>query len=111
MKPKIKIVDRSFDVILAPHGGKDHVGSSSAKSSEWYQTIYLDLDQRQIDGISSDLWHEIMEMINVIHNLKLEHQTITTLGVAIHQVLIDNKEFLEKFKEIVCQLKSSPRSE
>ncbi len=100
---KIKIGDREFEIILAPHGGKDFLGGTSGKASHWYQKIYLDLDQRPFDGIESDLWHEIVELINDNCNFKFDHQVITVLAMSIHQVLVDNKQFFEKFKEIICQ--------
>ena len=98
---KIRIGDRDFEIILAPHGGKDFISDSSGKASHWYQKIYLDLDQRPLDGIESDLWHEIFEMIIKNHNFDFGHSTITTLALSIYQVLRDNKEFFDKFEEMI----------
>jgi hypothetical protein len=95
----IKIADKRFEVILEKHGSKSM--TSSADSTHFYQRIRIDLDERKLDGIEGDLWHEIIEMINCEYNLKLEHQTITVLGSAIHQVLFDNADYFADFKMIV----------
>jgi hypothetical protein len=36
------------------------------------------------------LMHEIIEIIDEAHELKLPHRTIMTLGTALHQILVDN---------------------
>jgi hypothetical protein len=38
-----------------------------------------------------DLLHEVVEAINCLYDLPLNHQTITTLAEALHQVLRDNR--------------------
>jgi hypothetical protein len=40
-------------------------------------------------------------MINQNYDLKLDHHTITTLGTAIHEVLIENELLFKNFPEIV----------
>ncbi len=95
----IKIADKKFEVILEKHGSK--VMNTSADGTHFYQRIRIDLDERQFDGIEGDLWHEIIEMINAEYNLKLDHQVLTVLGSAIHQVLQNNAEYLADFKTIV----------
>jgi hypothetical protein len=95
----IKIGDKRYEVILEKHGSKTM--TSSADSTHFYQRIRIDLEERKFDGIEGDLWHEIIEMINTEYNLKLDHQTITALGSSVHQVLIDNAQYLADFRMIV----------
>ncbi len=93
-KLKLRIGDKYFDVILVPDRARDQGTNESAASSEWYQKIYLSINDRKWDGIMSDLWHEIMEQINRVYGFGFNHQTITILGVSVYQVLRDNQEVL-----------------
>ena len=95
----IRIGDKRYEVTLEKHGSKTM--GSSGEASHFYQQIRLDIDERRLDGIEGDLWHEIMEMINAEYGLKLEHQTITVLASAVHQVLLDNAGYFSDFKEII----------
>lgn len=98
---QIKIGDLFFKLVLNKQEGEDNGTSTSAHSSHWYQKIWINLETRPYDGIEADLWHEIVEMINQNYDLKLDHHTITTLGTAIHEVLIENESLFKNFPEIV----------
>lgn len=96
---KLRIADRNFDLILVPDRNRDQLAASSAASSEWYQKIFLSVNDRKQDGLVNDLWHEIVEQINCVYNLQLSHQTITTLATSVHQVLQDNSEVLSEISK------------
>lgn len=96
----IKIGSLFYKVIFEKCGAEAGM-NVSAQMSNFYQNIRIDMDNRPFDGMEQDLWHEIIEAVNGIYNLKLEHQTISTLGSAIHQVLRDNAVYLADFKKIV----------
>ncbi len=87
-KLKLRIADKDFDLTLID--SRDSLKTNSASASDWHQKIVICKDDRKWDGIMSDLWHEVIEMVNTCYQLKLEHQTIGTLGSAIHQVIRDN---------------------
>jgi hypothetical protein len=91
-KLKLRIADREFELVLID--SRDSLKNNSASASEWQQRIVICQDDRRPDGLMSDLWHEVIEMINCCYGFKMEHQTITTLASAIHQVLRDNPQTL-----------------
>ena len=92
MIPKtLKIGGLSFDVVVEPHRRRDHGVDSSASENCTYQKIWLDSEPQKPDGMMDDLIHEVIEVINCLYDLDLSHQTITTLGEALHQVLRDNR--------------------
>jgi len=91
---KLRIADKYYDLILVPERSKDDGVNNSASCSQWYQKIRISVNDRMADGIMGDLWHEVTEAINNEYNLGLNHQTITTIGSAIHQVLRDNPNIL-----------------
>jgi hypothetical protein len=97
----IKIGDRNVEVIFEKAGGANRGTNTSGSASDWYGKIWLDLDQRPLDAVEGDFWHEVVEMIDKIYNLSLSHQTITCLGSAIHQVLTDNRKFINNFKSSI----------
>jgi len=47
--------------------------------------------------IDEVFWHEVIEQINYIHELALPHDTITTLGSCLQQVLTDNPDVVKEF--------------
>jgi len=89
---KLRIADKDFNLTFID--SKDCLRTSSASSSDWQQTIIICADDRRPDGLMSDLWHEIIEMICACYQIRLDHQVIGILGSAIHQVLRDNPETL-----------------
>ena len=98
----IKIGSKNFKVIFQKHSGKDHGVDTSGRMSDWHQRIWVDTDQRSFNAIESDLWHEIVETLDKCFDLRLGHQTITTLGSGIHQAAQQKtfwKEFYEKYSD------------
>lgn len=58
-----------------------------------YNPAVVNINSRQSqDKQELALVHEIFEIINEAHELKLPHNKIMTLGSVIHQVLKDNPE-------------------
>jgi len=105
MIPKtLKIGGLNFDVVVEPHRRRDHGVDTSASENCKYQKIWLDSEAQKADGMMDDLLHEVVEAINCLYDLALNHQTITTLAEALHQVLRDNR--LAFFEE--CDAKEGP---
>jgi hypothetical protein len=59
-------------------------------------SILLEKDGKK-SHIDEVFWHEIVEQINFLYELNLPHNTITTLGCSLHQVLTDNHEIVREF--------------
>ena len=92
MIPKtLKIGGLNFEVVVEPHRRRDHGVDSSASENCKYQKIWLDSEAQKADGMMDDLLHEVVEAINCLYDLALNHQTITTLAEALHPVLRDNR--------------------
>ena len=92
MIPKtLKIGGLNFEIVVEPHRRRDHGVDSSASENCKYQKIWLDSESQKADGMMDDLLHEVFEAINCLYDLPLNHQTITTLAEALHQVLRDNR--------------------
>ena len=87
----LKIGGLNFDIVLEPHRRRDHGIDSSASENCTYQKIWLDSEAQKADGMMDDLIHEVIEVVNCLYDLELSHQTITTLGEVLHQVLRDNR--------------------
>lgn len=84
---QLKIGSKSIEVIFQKHGCRDHGTDSSGRMSDWHQRIWIDTSERSFNAIEYDLWHEIMEAIDKCFDLRLGHQTITTIGSGIHQAM------------------------
>lgn len=55
--------------------------------------LYIEIDKSLPEQLKeSVLLHEILEQINYIYELELDHKTITTLEAALYQVFKDNFE-------------------
>jgi len=87
----LKISGLNFDVVVEPHRRRDHGVDSSASENCTYQKIWLDSEAQKSDGMMDDLIHEVIEVVNCLYDLELSHQSITTLGEVLHQVLRDNR--------------------
>ena len=46
---------------------------------------------------TATLIHEIVEQLNFIYELNLEHNVITILGNTLHQVLKENENLIKKY--------------
>jgi hypothetical protein len=86
---KVKIGNLTIDVSLVENMARDgkHMGVSCANGC--YIKIDKSLPEQQKH---STLIREILEIIDFIYELGLEHRTITILESAIHQVITDNPE-------------------
>lgn len=63
---------------------------------QWrYRACEIAIDPGQCAGQQGDtLIHEMLEAINSMIELRLEHRTITSLGAVLHQVLRDNPKLM-----------------
>lgn len=50
---------------------------------------------------AATLIHEIIEQINFINELDLEHHKITTLANSLYEVIHENDEMMEKYFHLV----------
>ncbi len=92
MIPKnLKIGGLNFEIVVEPHRRRDHGVDTTASENCKYQKIWVDSEAQKEDGMMDDLLHEIVEAINCLYDLELNHQTITTLAEALHQVMRDNR--------------------
>lgn len=84
---KINILGKRFDIILEDmqKHANDHVGSAQLS----IQKIWIDTEVH-IQEKEETLLHEVIEMINKMCELDLDHHKMTTLSSTIYQVLSDN---------------------
>jgi len=83
----IKIGGHNFEVIIdnRNRGGSNDIGSCCHTEGK----IYLEENVNQSTK-ESTLFHEIIEAINYIYELDLDHNKITVLEATLYQVLKDN---------------------
>jgi len=75
---KIEIVkNRALD--------RDHAGEYFTRE------LKIDLDESYKERHGEILMHEIIEAINDLYNLNIEHHDMMVLGVALYQMLKENK--------------------
>ncbi len=86
---QIKIGGKLVNVMLV--SGEEHFPDDESGMSFLKQNIIKIDNQMNIDEQSSTLLHEIIEFINEMYELKLNHKTITCLETSLYQVLHDNK--------------------
>lgn len=87
---KINILGRTFDIIIEDMSkhANDDIGSARLSS----QKIWIDSDDNiHIQEKEETLFHEVIEMINKMCELDLDHKTITILSSILYQVLSENK--------------------
>lgn len=72
--------------------------NDSAIYNDWSKTIILRKDDRKLLDMKADLFHELIEVMDKILDLKLSHQTITALGQGFYQIIQDNK-FVTNFED------------
>lgn len=85
---KVDILGVVYDVILKKE--KDDSGPATGTCSPFYQRIWLSEDRPET-GRAVDFLHEIIEAINDANDLKLEHQTLSTLATSLYQVMVANR--------------------
>jgi DNA-binding transcriptional regulator YhcF (GntR family) len=89
---KVKIGSLTIDISLVEHLIRDgkHMGCSCGNGC--YIKIDNSIPEQQKH---STLIHEILELIDFIYELGLDHRTISTLESAIHQVIVDNPDMFK----------------
>lgn len=86
---RLNILGLDYKVVFR-QDGKDSI-SNSASHSSWFNKIWITNDaERSEKAQAQDLVHEIMEVINQAHDLKLEHTLLSTIASSLFQVLSDN---------------------
>lgn len=84
IKPKIRIAGRDFEV-------KYIEGLADDGSTDFTNNIILIRDELSEENKQTTLLHEIIECINSIYDLNLNHQTIQTLEAGLFQIYKDNE--------------------
>lgn len=92
--PKVKIGGHRYRVKWKKGLARLHDAAGMSCASNL--TIILDPDGKQ-SHISAVFWHEVVEQVNYLHELNLPHETITTLGECLYQVLADNPGIVKEF--------------
>jgi hypothetical protein len=84
---QLNIGGHTYKVIVKNRGkdGTDCLGASCVADN----TIWIDSRQCKTQQ-ESTLLHEIIEVIDSAYDLKLKHEAIQTLEVALYQALRDN---------------------
>lgn len=85
---KINILGRQFTVSVR---NRDHDGTGELASARYAtQEIWIEEDSH-IQVQEEGLIHEILEMLNIMCELNIDHDKISILGVTLYQVLSENK--------------------
>lgn len=87
---KIKIAGYNYDIKMIKDRGKEQGSENPASIYTRHQVIWIDVNQAK-EQQESSLFHEIIEAIDFIYELKLEHNKISCLETGLYQVLKDNK--------------------
>jgi hypothetical protein len=88
---QIKLAGYNYTIEMVRHLARDR---DSAGESSWNgQKISIDesLSQTCKEAV---LIHEVIEQINVLYDLNLEHEKIVVLETALHQFIRDNPGIL-----------------
>jgi len=86
---KLKIGGKWVDIKLV--GGEEHFPSGEYGLSFTKQNLIKIDKQMKLEEQWSTLLHEWLEFIDEMYELKLDHNKIMTLEVALYQLLKDNK--------------------
>ncbi|RPI50039.1 MAG: hypothetical protein EHM49_09080 [Deltaproteobacteria bacterium] len=88
----VKVGGLVYDVILVHDRNLEDGQKTTGSCNIAFQKIWLEYGNRKVDGIKEDLLHEILEAIITQCNLAdINHQSLTTLGVMLNQVLRENR--------------------
>ena len=76
----------------------DHLLSDRSHYGEWcYRDLSIIIDKTSDATVRKQtLLHEVIEAINELHELDLEHNKIQTLATSLFQVLATNTDIFEK---------------
>lgn len=90
---KIKIGGHQYELIA-----KDGTTATEGSIGACYITaLKISIDTAVPQSLQNEvLMHEIIEAINHNHELELEHDQITSLSTALHQVFVDNPQLCFK---------------
>lgn len=86
---KLKIGSQTYKVYytdIEMKGGNDNLGTTWLKENR----IYINNKDCALTQQEETLFHEIMEAINYMYQIKLEHKDISIISEAYYQVLKDN---------------------
>lgn len=85
---KINILGKQFTISVRnrEHDGTDQLASARYATQE----LWIEKDSH-IQVQEEGLIHEVIEMINTMCELNLDHGSISILGTTLYQVLADNK--------------------
>lgn len=89
MPNKLKIGGLIYKCTLEKNLGRDYSATGQSCNNDLWIKIDDSLPEQ---NKKSTLIHEIIEQINCIYELGLEHDKICTLETALYQVIADNKE-------------------
>ena len=92
--PKVKIGGHQYKIRYKKGLARLHDAAGMSCASNL--SIILDPDGKQ-SHIDEVFWHEVVEQINYQHELNLPHNTITTFGCCLQQVLADNPRIVKEF--------------
>lgn len=86
---QVKLAGYNYKVELVPHLARDRNHSGESCWNEQSITIDESLSQPCREAV---LIHEVLEQINTLYSLRLEHNQIEVLETALHQFIRDNLE-------------------
>ena len=91
---KVKIGGHQYRIRYKKGLARNHdaAGMSCANALD----IILDPDGKK-SHINEVFRHEVIEQVNYCHELNLPHDTITTLGCCLQQILSDNRKIVKEF--------------
>jgi hypothetical protein len=92
--PKCKIGGHKYGIKWKKELARLHDAAGMSCASNL--SIILDPAGKE-SHVKAVFWHEVIEQINYLHELNLPHETITTIGECVFQVLTDNKKIVREF--------------
>lgn len=92
MLNNIKIGGLNYSVKKVKDLARDHAALGRCCGNSASIEIDMEIGKNVTDKV---LLHEIIEAINFEYELNLEHNKISILAMALHQVLSDNKGLLK----------------
>jgi len=74
----------------------DNLINDRSAYGEWiYRKLYIAIDGSTVRPVQQEkLWHEIIEAINEMDELNLNHHQIQSLATALYQITNDNDIYL-----------------
>lgn len=94
---KIKIGGMFYRVSENRKLARDRDSSGESCGNDLWITIDTTLSRQNQE---TTLLHEIIEQINAVYDLDLEHHKISLLEAALYQVIMDNPDILNFKREV-----------